>query len=155
MPTLGSCSYSGLNIRYASLTYSRGVTPSIATVLCPPTSNLRLPPSTLTFSFGNNSVAFQDAAILSAYVRRRYMGKGWLHSVQIADRRWKWAFGSISGEYNKRKPDGTVDENTRKTPAELADLCLQAMGEGNFNTGQMPQGVFPYVKWSNENPALA
>jgi hypothetical protein len=155
MPTLATCSYSGLNIRYASLTYSRGVTPSIATVLCAPQSNLRLPPSTLAFSFGNNSVAFQDAAILSAYVRRRYMGKGWLHSVQIADRRWKWAFGSISGEYNKRKPDGTVDENTRKTPAELADLCLQAMGEGSFNTGQMPQGVFPYVKWSNENPALA
>jgi hypothetical protein len=74
MPTLGSCSYNGLNIRYASLTYSRGVTPSIATVICPPTANLNLPPSTLRFDFGNNSVAFQDAAILSAYVRRRYMG---------------------------------------------------------------------------------
>ena len=152
--SLGSCSFPGLDIRYASMSFSRGVTPSICTILAVPQDNLNLPPSTLTFSYGSTSVQFFDCAVMGAFIRPRRDGKGWLMSVQVMDRRWRWAFKSISGEYNKRKPDGTVDDSTRKTPAELADLCFNVLGDRG-NTSQMPGGVYPYVNWQNTNAALA
>jgi hypothetical protein len=153
--TLGTCSYPGLNIRYASFTFSRGVTPSIATLVCTPFDGLDLPPSTLRFDYGNVSVQFPDSAIMAAFIRKRHMNKGWLWSVQVMDRRWRWAFGSISGEYNRRTPSGLIDPNNQKTPAQLAALCLNALGESGYNVSQMPEGVFPYVNWQNVNPALA
>jgi hypothetical protein len=154
--TLATCSYAGLNIRAASMSFSRGVTPSICTLACTPFDDLDLAPSTLRFDYGGVSVQFTDAAVMGAFVRKRQTAKGWkfLWSVQVMDRRWRWAYGNISGEYNRRTPQGEVDENNRKTPAELAGLLLSAMGEGGFDTSGMPQGVFPYAKWENQNPAL-
>lgn len=152
---LGSCSYPGLQIRHAAMTFSRGVTPSVCTVAAIPQANLDLPPSLLRFDYGSNTVQFQDAAIMAAFVRRRYMRKGWLHSIQIVDRRWRWAFGGIGGEHNRRRPDGTLDTNTQKSPAQLMTLCLQAMGESGFDVSRVPEGVFPYVNWDGVNPALA
>jgi hypothetical protein len=155
MPEYAVCSYPGLQIRAASLSFSRGVTPSIATVLSLPFDNLNLPPSLLRFDFGNVSVQFPDSAVLAAFVRPRYMKKGWLFSVQIADRRWRWAYGSISGEHNRRKPDGTTDPNDRQTPGQLMARCLDALGESGYDLSRVPEGVFPYVNWQNINPALA
>ncbi len=152
---IGTCSYPGLQIRWASMTFSRGVTPSIATIICTPYDGMDLPPSLLRFDYGGTSVQFPDAAVMSAHIRRRYAKKGWLWSVQIVDRRWRWAFGSISGEYNKRTPKGLVDDNTRRDPSQLMSLLLDAMGESNYDVSRVPEGVYPYVKWGNVNPALA
>jgi hypothetical protein len=147
-------SYPGLEIRYASMSFSRGVTPSVATVLAVPQGTLDLSPRTLTFEFNGQTVQFQDAAIHSAYVRRRRAG-GWLHSIQILDRRWRWAFGGIGGEFNKRSPSGSIAQADQRTPAQLMTLCLNAMGEAGYDLSRVPSGVFPYVNWDGGNPALA
>ena len=82
---------------------------------------------------------------------------GWFMSIQIADRRWKWQFGQITGAYNLRTL-GTddveaIDAATEKTPWELAKLLLDAMGEQDSNALAIISDARPLVLWDHANPA--
>jgi hypothetical protein len=153
---LASVSFTGLtDVLGGEMTLRRGVRPSIATVICIPQDNLTLPPGTLTFQQDGVTIQFQNSLIDTANVRMRETAAGQRWAVQIADRRWKWRFGSIDGEYNVRLSDGTVDESEKKTPRDLAVLILNKMGEVGYDVSQMPTNVWPYVKWAGTRPADA
>jgi len=90
---------------------------------------------------------------------------GYLVSLTIIDRRWRWAFGEISGNYNVRNDDGTIVKDggpglspvsdTEKTPQELAILCLDAMGESGYDVAALPDNARPTIDWDYQNPAQA
>jgi hypothetical protein len=151
---LATVFYPGLTTTLGGeMTLRRGIRPSIATVWIVPQDGLNLPPGTLTFNLDGTTIQFPDARIDTAFLRNEFTMERQRWAVQIADRRWRWKYGSIDGEYNVRLPDGTVDPNERKTPQELAMLCLAKLGGGDAS--QMPTGVWPYIKWVGKNPAEA
>jgi hypothetical protein len=73
----------------------------------------------------------------------------------LCDRRWRWAFGQISGNYNLRRDDGQLCDGTERTPAQLAELCLEAMGETAADLSELPNDSRPTVEWHYRNPAAA
>lgn len=77
-------------------------------------------------------------------------------NVTILDRRYRMQDGAISGRYNVRYRNQTdVRPETKKTLKELVRLCLQAMGETQWNLGQLPDTEFPEVDWFYANPLEA
>lgn len=151
-----TAAFPGIDTMYGvEITVSRGVTPAVALVSMLPQDHLALAPGPLTLQAGSQSVTFPDCAPVLPSLRMAPGGAGLRWTMLVKDHRWRWEHGSISGEWNRRLPNGTVDLATMRTPASLAAMCLNAMGEFSFDTSQMPEGVFPYVLWNGINPALA
>ena len=143
------------NVRGVDATLTRGVTPSTFTLYCLPFDGLNVTGGTLSMSYAGNTIQLTDCALATAYIRKRYDGKWPLWSITGADRRWKWKFSTISGDWNRRLADGTLDTNTAKTPGELATLLLQALGETGFDTSRMPSSVKPRALWKTQRADLA
>jgi hypothetical protein len=73
----------------------------------------------------------------------------------ILDRRWQWAFPTIRGRYNTKDDKGKVVKARERTPKQLAELCLKAMGERNYRIIGLPSDARPEVAWDAENAAQA
>jgi hypothetical protein len=88
-------------------------------------------------------------------------------TLQIADRRWMWAFGHITGSYNviDRNIDlsavapgeytvagGPFANGTYRPAVLLVRDCLRAMGENTALIAEVP-GAAPPVNWEFANPA--
>lgn len=108
---------------------------------------------TLTLSFGGGTINLPNCKVdFGAMHWSDQSGQTIL--LKILDRRWAWkAGGEISGRYNLRNVDGTLDTSTEKTPQELATLLLQAMGEQGFDVSALPNGPRPQVEWEFSHPA--
>ncbi len=98
-----------------------------------------------------------------ASLRRSENNEIW--QIPIFDRRWKWKFGSFSGHWNIKK-NGVIESRKEKTTRELADLCLEAMGEVDYNTKDLDEleknkklkyrkAIRPEVHWDRIAPAQA
>jgi hypothetical protein len=98
-----------------------------------------------------------------ANVKTTNSGEIW--SIPIFDRRWRWEFGSFSGHWNVKK-NGVLEIRKKRTPRELADLCLEAMGEIKYDTTALLElenlkslpyqnEIFPEVHWDRIPPAKA
>jgi len=141
-----SATFAGVPLIAADVTVNRGTQPGRFLVRTLPQSLLTTGSGTLALTFGGAQVQFADCAPDKPYMRSR-SGRAQRWSILLLDRRRKWSQATVSGEYNVRKPDGTVDEETKKTPAELASLCGTAISE-NLDTSRLPSNVFPYVNWN-------
>lgn len=158
----GLIEYPGLlNVNRGTVSIGHGITPASFSLTITPQRSL--PPETgaITLTYGRQKIVFPDCKIDQVSFST---DGAQLLTVSILDRRWKWAFGSISGHYNIRNPDGTVRGhlnlndrraviNSERTPRELAALCLEAMGERRFDVGDLPNDTRPMVEWEGENPA--
>jgi hypothetical protein len=80
---------------------------------------------------------------------------GTLVSFSALDRRWRWRFGEVYGHYNQRDADGLIVTATEKTPQQLAQLLLSAMGETAVGVTDIPNNARPECEWVAENPAEA
>lgn len=110
----------------------------------------------VTISYGPFKRVFRNCTI--DYIERSDPNKlEW--SATLLDRRYLWRFAVISGTYNARWKNGTeLRDETQKTPAELASLCLAAMGEKNANLAALKRFSnldFPQVEWDNTDAANA
>ena len=117
-------------------TLTPGITPGLATLYIPPQPGRIFEVGPLLVSYGNTQLVFPDCKVDRISVETD--GEG--HTVwglSILDRRWKWAWGRISGYYNVRRGETLVKE-TEKRPQELATLCLEAMGETGYDVSRMP-----------------
>lgn len=154
MADQGKFRYPGITgVLSASYTMRRGISPAMAQVeiaydfSSPPTIQ---PRGTMQWIYGTQTHIFPNCAVESVQVTRP--GGATIWRVSIADRRWAWRFGAISGEYNLREGSAVIPSR-EKTPQELATLLLQAMGEPSFNVTQLPNDTRPYVDWQLANPA--
>lgn len=187
--SVGSISYPGIR-QITSFSYSRshGITPDVCQLgMAPqsldPTADDYLPIAidgyvllefdtyrstlnetvTTTTKLASEQILMQGCRADKASVRKSASSEEW--TIPIYDRRWKWKFGSFSGHWNIKK-NGVIETRKEKTPRELADLCLEAMGEFNYDTKALDQlekstnlsyrkKVRPEVHWDRIPPAQA
>ncbi|MBL8867082.1 MAG: hypothetical protein JNK93_16105, partial [Planctomycetia bacterium] len=170
------CTYPGVpDFETASYSCTHGVTPGvvIATTRFPPDG--AAPAGNFVITDGTRTLTLRDCK----YQRREGQGglPGSIYKMTLLDRRWRWAFGSISGTYNLKDDKGNLVPWTARTPTQLARLCLEAMGERGYlidlpdgigadqldqtndnpAPGQMtpPTGTNPLIEWVDEVPAQA
>jgi hypothetical protein len=168
----GLISFPGLTtFKSAEYTASQGVAPGICNLEIPQelVGNLAAE-GDLTFSYGDQSFTLYSCVVDLGNTDRN--GGGYVARVQIYDRRWAWKFGAISGHYNLPAPgtptsggidtgysntqsSGPVRADTLQTPQQLASLCLDAMGEEEYDVSALPNTTTPEIHWSYENPAQA
>jgi hypothetical protein len=159
---------------------SLGITPSVHRLTFAPQTGSIPGNGNLVLTYGGTTIRFRDCLVDSASYQ--FNESGYLVSFNIMDRRWKWRYGHISGNYNVRREDGSIingalpaaglnpfgggqagkaDEkapaylNSERTPQQLAKLCLEAMGESGYSVSALPNDARPAVEWEYANPAQA
>jgi hypothetical protein len=156
----GTANFPGIaQLVEASISMVHGISPGTAVLTIAPQVSLPTEVGTLTFGFGGVSLEFPDCKVDYGSFERNSSGEIW--RLSIFDRRWQWRFGQISGTYNvwrdnfslKRGENNTID--TERSPQELATLCLQAMGESDFDVSDLPNETRPSVEWDFDVPAEA
>lgn len=152
-------------VQSCSVTLAHGTTPGVFRLTIAPQQKLIKAGGTLSLSFGGVKFKFEDCRIDSASITRNQ--GGYIVSLAILDRRWKWRFPTISGAYNVRRGDEDIIngdganprakaiENSERTPQQLAKLCLEAMEEKKFDVGDIPNKARPEVDWDHTNAAQA
>jgi hypothetical protein len=151
-----------------SMTLAHGITPSQAVLRILPQSSNIFKRGRLACQFGAFKFGWDDA--LADVANATLNASGQVIAITILDRRWKWAFPIISGHYNVRdstgeifkdkgtenapKKDYAVSDSTR-TPKELIELCLKALGETNYTIDAITDDIKPEVHWERENAAQA
>lgn len=149
-----SASFPGINAIYAvEATASLGVTPAVATVFCLPQATVASPDGTLTISDGISTVQWIGAHIDRTSITLNSNGQ--MVAATILDRRVWWKYSIVHGLYNLRGEDGEIVEGTEKSPQELAQILLTAMGETGFDVSALPNDSSdrPLAHWSCANPA--
>lgn len=138
------------NIRYTcgwSLDYQGGVAPSVCTIrTVPHLDHLEQHGDLIIGEEGRGELVIRDCLLLSPT-----LGENRKWDLPILDRRWKWAYGTIDGVYNIKRPDKTLIRE--KTPRELAELLLKAMGETKWDISRLPNFARPEVDWTDQTPA--
>lgn len=155
----GTIEFPGLDaIRGGEMLFTRGPSPSsclIRHATFPDDIGTTVGELKIKDSDGHE-VVFVDACIQRGTLRedpRSEQGRSW--SVQILDRRYRWAEGSVVGDYNQRMPDGSLVEDSKRNPQELAAILLEKMGEAGYSVGVLPVTVYPRVQWNGDVPAYA
>lgn len=77
---------------------------------------------------------------------------GTTYVIEIEDRRWRWEYGAVFGDYNEPIDDS---ESVRRStsPATLAALLWAEMNETALTTTNLPTGARPRADWYADNPA--
>lgn len=101
----------------------------------------------LTIEQGAFSLVLTDVRIAS--ISEASPGGRGIVNIALEDRRWKWAFGYVDGDYNVRKADGQLERE--KTPRELAALLAEAMGEPGLDASRLPNDARPRKAWRAAN----
>jgi len=136
----------------AGVTWTRtlGIDPDINTVPIAWTEEaIPTTPGDLVLSDGTTTVTIRNVKI-DSHTNRRTESGNWIDCV-VRDRRWAWAYGHITGEYNPQDSDGYI--TAEKSARELAALCLDAMGETGYDVSALPADLYPPVEWHFANPA--
>jgi hypothetical protein len=134
----------------ATYTASHGISAGTGQILC------ALPPAAAPaadFLIGDveRIVTVKGCKILDVQYDR---GDGEQWTIHFADRRWKWAtLGRISGSYNQLDTRGKLVPSTIRSPEELIELCLEAMGETDYVI-QAPPGLASEEYAENEDDYL-
>ena len=135
-----------------SFTITDGITPSIATLECVPQRGLQYS-GTFAITYGGTTIAFPDARVQDVeQVTSDTGATTW--KLSIADRRWRWKnSATISGYYNVRRSTVALVAGTERTPRQLANMLLDAMGERDYDVAALPNDTRPEVTWDAANPA--
>jgi hypothetical protein len=169
----GLISYPGLQtFTKAEYVLSQGISPGKCTIELPQELVDGLEATgDLTITYADQTITLPNCLLDSAHIDQGE--KGYIARVTILDRRWQWKFGYISGHYNIRMPGGAnanegfnssgsngggnnkIRAGTEQAPQDLATLCLQAMGEQNYDVSALPNDPRPEIDWSWHNPAEA
>ena len=139
--------------RHGTATIGHGISPGVITLHYAPSPFLPTRKGDVLFRFGGLSLRFPECRLM--HVSFDVDGSGMMTQVlHIADRRWKWAFGWIRGQYNLREGNNVVRPTREKNPKELAVLCFKALGETKYDVSAMPTDERPFVDWE-QDPASA
>jgi hypothetical protein len=156
-------------ITRADFSRSHGITPNAIMLDLVPLDIRNLNYGTrqgnLVLRYDGATLTVPDCVIDAATINMDESGT--VYSFSILDRRWRWQYGSISGHYNRRTETGKLIDNedpefaenyvlhTLKSPQQLAQLLLLAMGENaaRIDVSALPAGTGPEMLWEVANPA--
>jgi hypothetical protein len=105
----------------------------------------------LRISYGGQYFDVKDCKVTEQI--NFYQADGWVTEYLIEDRRWRWRFGEIEGNYNTKNAAGKIDRLCEQTPQELAQKLFRAMKEQRFDFSALPDDPRPEVEWIGANPA--
>jgi hypothetical protein len=142
--TFGAVAY----ITGGQMTFSRGVQPSRCLLRKVAVDGITFSTATLNLVYDANVITLPNCAVVEVRNRHKYGREGWLQDVVVVDRRWMWKYARISGVYNERATDGTLQTENKKNLKELIELCLVALGESGYTTTAVPTDVYPPVLWN-------
>lgn len=134
------CSWPGVKA-VASCTYAigHGITPGRAILTTYPQTGAIAAFGQLQIGDGVRKLVLNGCRV--ARMTGRKDGEGTLWILEIEDRRWMWpSLAGISGTYNRLDERGKLVPWTIRSPAELAVLCLDAMGEKRYKIN-LPPGI--------------
>lgn len=144
--------YPGVDyVRRCTYTRTLGTYPDAAVMEIQPQAGVITECGELRFTFGSNTVRLPNCRV--DWGSLQFNSRGQMVSLRILDRRWAWKFGIVTGQYNRRHVNGAVNEDTRKTPQQLAAILLRAMGESGYHVGDLPNTGYPEQDWVCANPA--
>jgi hypothetical protein len=134
-------SYPGAaGVESASYFCNHGISPGVATVVVsvdPKVSGVA-GFGTLVLSDGNRSLVLRDCKLERIQFNQDAGGQTW--TLYLSDRRWRWAHGTIGGNYNQIDWHGKLVPWSVRSPEELAKLALERMGETGYSI-DLPPGV--------------
>lgn len=136
--------------------FVHGISPAAFVLTIAPQQDFAGTGGDLVVDDGAIAYTFSDCKVDQATLD--YTAHGLLWRITVFDRRWKWAFPTISGAYNLRMdtPDVAIEPivaGTEQTPQQLATLLLEALGEEDFDVADMPNDPRPTVDWDGANAA--
>ena len=152
---MGQCAatFTGVNsIKSAFAVRSLGVFPNSMTITFVPQNEDIARIGQLTLAHGTDYVTFPD--VIVDYTTIKMSTNGHVMVARLRDRRWRWRFAHISGRYNVRLADGTIEPSTEKSLQELAALCFDEMQELSYDVSALPADQFPEVDWVEEKAAM-
>lgn len=152
---IGLAAYPGVvSVESATYTLSHGITPGVCSMTIAPQPGDKIAiTGPLAFTFGKVALIFPGFKV--DLTSLRYDSLGAVVTLSLVDRRWKWAFGQLSGQFNQREWDGTILQFHQRTPQQLASLCLDTMGELGYDVSQIPNDNLPAVTWNVIPPMQA
>lgn len=155
-PPLGLITYSGIAApMFGQVVQTVGPIPDTISLYCAPQPTPPQLVGSVTISYGRMTRVLSNCRVQT--VERLQNAQGPVWRLTLLDRRWVWqTHGRISGYYNVRQGDG-IDPETERSPRELAELCLEAMGEP-YNLRwlkSIPDDTRPEVSWDVALPAVA
>lgn len=158
----------------AHYTRAHGIQPGAASLTIAPQAGIVGETGDLIFAFegtsenGNSTYIFSGCKLDRMNFQRDT--RGLIVRLAVLDRRWKWEFPSVSGTYNMRHENGELVSdlsqtqalqtanlilNTEMAPQDLATICLEAMGEVDYDVSALPNDARPLVEWDCDNAARA
>ena len=145
MGITGAISFPGVDYpQHLLATRSNGATPDVALLFALPQSTSPSITGSLVFGFDATTITWTDC--LCDKFTMQITTNGHRQIFVIKDRRWRWAKKRISGAYNVRRADGSIDPATQKTVAQLATLLFTAAGE-TVDVSAITSTEYPMVVW--------
>lgn len=92
----------------------------------------------LVFADGERVAPIRDCRVNLLTGTTGADGTTWV--LEILDRRWRWATGAVGGRFCAVDEHGKLVPWLIRSPAELAKICLDAMGETGYLI-DLPQGL--------------
>jgi hypothetical protein len=159
----------------AEYTCGHGTTPGTVVLRTHPGTAAPVAFGDVEIGDGRKALTLPACKLIRFTAERDDGGNEWL--IELEDARWRWRGGRIDGRYNQLDRHGKLIPRMVRSPTELADLCLDAMGvdrryvdmpDGVDSTQVLdglpdflpvgvnfPTGLNPPVDWYAENPAAA
>lgn len=142
--TLGS-----LTVLGAQMTHVRGVDPSVCLIRLVPDVTFDRFVDDLTLTYGGISLTATDVAVAAVPGRWHLDREHYRWNAVALDRRWKWRYTRISGKYNVRRCDGSIDPETQKSARQLGQILFDELGEAGYDVSDLPSTAYPAVLWDN------
>lgn len=163
----------GLPVVEATYTCGHGVTPGVATITTPYIEKALVGlAGNLTFRDGvHPACTVRDCRVSQVIDTDLPSGARGL-TIVMQDGRWKWKYGSVTGNYNVIDPHPDPDTlpagpgvafnvrggihvpGTARTPQQLIKACFDLVGQRVEFEG-VPSEERPPVDWEGDNPARA
>lgn len=166
-------------VRYSN---SHGTTPGRALLRCNPQDNIAAIEEFGDLYFRDSldhEITIPDCRVVDMLQVPQGM-RGWEWEITIEDRRWRWQnMGDVQGWYNQLDPHGKLIPWTIRSPLELTNLALLALGESIYDpiidmpaglaravgmaqnsflqngVNFPPSGTNPSIDWPTEQPVVA
>lgn len=131
---------------------SLGFLPNPIVLVTNPQATPIPPGGQLILQFGAITLTINDVKV--DFATAHMTTGGHVFVIRMLDRRWRWKFFHISGRYNVRMADGTIDATTQKSVRELAALLLDSMYELTYDVSALPTNIYPRVNWDYDNSSV-
>ena len=151
MGITGAISWPGVNYpQHLIASRTNGARPDTALLFALPQNTSPSAVGSLVFGFDATTITWANA--LCDKFTMQFTTHGFRQVFVIKDRRWRWPKHYITGAYNVRLPDGTIDPATQKTLAQLATLLFTKAGE-TADISAITSTEYPMVVWDRANVA--